>query len=282
MSDIRQHPTTTLQPQGTISTKPLELAPVTGRPSSPVAVRASARPPLAVAGWMSRLTRDSLHGPLPGLLLVLTVATGLIDAVSILALGHVFVANMTGNIVFIGFAAAGAPGFSLPATLSALGGFLLGASAGGHLTARRGAHRGVLLRDTVGIELLLLVGGLAIAATGPGPLDSGRSALIASLAALAMGLQNAAVRRLAVPDLTTTVLTMTLTGIAADVRSANRTTLSRRLAAVGAMLLGGFAGALIVLNFGAGAALAAATLLVAAVLAAAVPASRSHATWTRP
>ena len=55
------------------------------------------------------------------------MATGLIDAVSILALGHVFVANMTGNIVFIGFAAAGAPGFSLPATLSALAGFLLGA-----------------------------------------------------------------------------------------------------------------------------------------------------------
>jgi uncharacterized membrane protein YoaK (UPF0700 family) len=230
---------------------------------------------------MSQLTRDTRHGPLPGLLLVLTVATGLIDAVSILALGHVFVANMTGNIVFIGFAAAGAPGFSLPATLSALAGFLLGASVGGHLTARRGAHRGALLRDTVGIELLLLVAALAIAATGPAPLEAGRSALIAGLAALAMGLQNAAVRRLAVPDLTTTVLTMTLTGIAADVRSGNRLTLGRRVAAVGSMLLGGFGGGLLVLNVGAAAALAAAGLLMAVVFATAVPASRSPANWTR-
>jgi uncharacterized membrane protein YoaK (UPF0700 family) len=188
---------------------------------------------------------------------------------------------MTGNIVFIGFAAAGAPGFSLPATLSALAGFLLGASAGGHLTARRGAHRGVLLRGT-GIELLLLAAALAIAATGPAPREAGRATLIAGLAALAMGLQNAAVRRLAVPDLTTTVLTMTLTGIAADIRSGNRITMGRRLAAVAAMLLGGFGGALLVLNVSTAAGLAAAALLVAGVFAAAVPAGRSHATWTRP
>jgi uncharacterized membrane protein YoaK (UPF0700 family) len=95
-------------------------------------------------------------------------------------------------------------------------------------------------------------------------------------------LQNAAVRRLAVPDLTTTVLTMTLTGIAADIRSGNRNTMGRRLAAVAAMLLGGLGGALLVLNLGATAALGAAVLLVAGVFTAAVPASRSHATWTRP
>ena len=37
------------------------------------------------------------------------IVTGIVDAVSILSLGHVFVANMTGNLVFTGFAAAGAP-----------------------------------------------------------------------------------------------------------------------------------------------------------------------------
>ncbi len=47
------------------------------------------------------------HGPLPVLLLALTVATGLVDAVSYLVLGHVFVANMTGNVVFSGFALSG-------------------------------------------------------------------------------------------------------------------------------------------------------------------------------
>src|SRR4051812_21062129 len=76
------------------------------------------------------------HGPLPALLLVLTAATGVVDAVSILALGRVFIANMTGNIVFIGFALAGAPGFSLIAALLALAGFLLGAAAGGPVVTR--------------------------------------------------------------------------------------------------------------------------------------------------
>ena len=59
--------------------------------------------------WSS-LVADPKHGPLPVLLLTLTVVTGLVDAVSILALGRVFVANMTGNVVFIGFALVGAPG----------------------------------------------------------------------------------------------------------------------------------------------------------------------------
>src|ERR1700712_5021418 len=76
---------------------------------------------------------DPKHGPLPALLLVLTLLTGVIDAVSILALGRVFVANMTGNVVFTGFALAGAAGFSLAASLAALAGFLVGALAGGAL-----------------------------------------------------------------------------------------------------------------------------------------------------
>src|SRR2546430_2759576 len=57
------------------------------------------------------------EGPPPPLLLVLTVVTGVVDAVSILRLGRVFVANMTGNVVFSAFALVGAPGFSLSASL---------------------------------------------------------------------------------------------------------------------------------------------------------------------
>ena len=47
--------------------------------------------------------------PLPGLLLLLSATTGLVDAVSVLGLGKVFTANMTGNVVFLGFAAAQTP-----------------------------------------------------------------------------------------------------------------------------------------------------------------------------
>jgi hypothetical protein len=56
------------------------------------------------------------------------------------------------------------------------------------------------------------------------------------------------VRHLAVPDLTTTVLTMTLTGIAADIRSAGRPVITRRLFAVATMFLGALLGGLLVLN----------------------------------
>jgi hypothetical protein len=59
--------------------------------------------------------------------------------------------------------------------------------------------------------------------------------------AVAMGIQNAAARKLAVPDLTTTVLTMTLTGIGADSRSGRpgHVTLARRVLVVATMLAGG-------------------------------------------
>jgi hypothetical protein len=107
-------------------------------------------------------------GPLPELLLTLTLVTGLVDAVSILALGRVFVANMTGNVVFAGFAIAGAPGFSLSASAFALAGFLIGAALGGRLTSRVGHDRALHVRAATGAELGLVVGALAIwRPTGP-------------------------------------------------------------------------------------------------------------------
>ena len=90
-------------------------------------------------------TRDPRNGPLPLLLILLTIVTGLVDAVSYLALGHVFVANMTGNVVFLGFAVVDAEDFSVPASLTAIAAFLFGALAGGRLSALHGAHRGRLL-----------------------------------------------------------------------------------------------------------------------------------------
>src|SRR3954454_10167075 len=88
------------------------------------------------------LVPGPVHGPLPILRLVMTATTGLVAAVSVLGLGRVFVANMTGDIVFLGFAVAGAPGFALAAALAALGGFLVGAWAVGALVSARGRWRG--------------------------------------------------------------------------------------------------------------------------------------------
>ena len=97
-------------------------------------------------------------------MLVLTVLTGVVDAVSILSLGRVFVANMTGNVVFVGFALAGASGFSLSASLSALAGFLAGAAAGGAAAERLAAHRGRLLTVVAGGELGLVLVALSASA----------------------------------------------------------------------------------------------------------------------
>lgn len=67
--------------------------------------------------------------------------------------------------------------------------------------------------------------------------------------AVATGTQNAAARKLAVPDLTTTVLTLTITGSFADGRLAGgaASKIGRRLLSTLAMFLGGLVGALIIL-----------------------------------
>lgn len=212
-------------------------------------------------------------------MLVLTVLTGVVDAVSILSLGRVFVANMTGNVVFLGFALVGASGFSLAASLSALGGFLLGAAIGGAVVDRLGSHRGRLVAAVAGGELvLLLVALVAAAAAGPHLGEAAKDG-IAAVVALAMGAQNAVVRHLKVFDLTTTVLTMTLTGIAADMRQRDRFAIVRRLLAVGAMLGGAAVGALLVLEVSEVAALGLAAVLLAIVVVCASAGSRSPAQW---
>jgi len=211
------------------------------------------------------------------------VNTGIVDAVSILSLGRVFVANMTGNVVFVGFAAAGAPGFSLSASLWALLGFVAGAYVGGRLIRRIAVHRGRLFSAAVLIETALLAVALVISITGGHVLSAVENDLVAASAAIGLGLQNAVVRRLAVPDLTTTVLTMTLTGIAADVSTGNHGQAAvRRVAALAAMLGGAVVGALVVMHQGRTAGLAVAVALVAFTAAAAVIAARGSKAWHSP
>jgi uncharacterized membrane protein YoaK (UPF0700 family) len=176
-------------------------------------------------------------------LLVLTAATGIIDAASVLGLGHVFTANMTGNVVFLGFALGGAAGFSIGASLVALVAFMAGALLGGVLV-RPGAN----VRDArraFAVEVAALVAAAIVATTVDTPAaGGGRWALLVLLGA-GMGVQNAVVRRLAIADLTTTVLTLTITGIASDSAFAggDNPRLTRRVASIAVMLAGAIAGA---------------------------------------
>ncbi len=230
--------------------------------------------------WPERASRD---GPLPPLLLLLTVVTGLVDAASFLKLGHVFVANMTGNVVFLGFAIAGASGLSIAASLVALGSFLLGGLAGGRIARRFPVHRGRLLHAALVTQLLAIVAAATIAASGGDPLSSARRYALIVLLAFAMGVQNASVRRLAVPELTTTVLTMTLTGIASDsaLAGGEGSRIGRRSLAVGSMFVGALIGALLALDVDTAAALGAAAAVLAIAVIAAFRVTRTDAAWVR-
>ncbi|MBS1879878.1 MAG: DUF1275 domain-containing protein [Actinobacteria bacterium] len=178
-------------------------------------------------------------------LLVLTFTTGVIDAASFLGLGNTFTANMTGNVVFLGFGIAGAGGLPVVAPLISLAAFLGGAACGGRMAVgpERTLHLSRAMLIEVGLILLALVWTLAVGVT-PGRFSAD---LVIALLAFAMGVRNATVRQLEVADLSTTVLTMTLTGLAADstLAGGDGSGRDRRTMAVVAMLVGAIVGALL-------------------------------------
>lgn len=216
--------------------------------------------------------RSGEDGLLPPLFLALTFVSGVVDATSYLRLGHVFVANMTGNVVFLGFGIAGAPGLSVRASITALGAFLVGAVIGGRVAVASADDRYRRLRTAIGIQTILVAAAVVVAAlAGRHVAADARYALIALLG-VAMGIQGATARKLAVSDLTTTVLTTTLTGLASDstLAGGSGAKAGRRALAVMAMLLGAVVGGLLALEVDSAAALGlAAAVLVAVVLAAA-------------
>jgi uncharacterized membrane protein YoaK (UPF0700 family) len=190
--------------------------------------------------------------PLVATLAALTVVSGFIDAVSFLGLGHVFTANMTGNVLLIGFAAAGAPGFSVTASLCALGAFLVGALAGGRLARHVRPERKLLLVAMV-IEAACTAATAVIAGTVPAIGSGWPRYVVLALLAGAVGLRNSAVRRVGVPDMSTTVLTTTLTGLASRSRLAGGANPHARLGttSVVSMFGGALVGAVLVLHAGA-------------------------------
>ncbi len=165
---------------------------------------------------------------------------------------RVFVANMTGNVVFVGFGVAGARGFSVAASATALGGFAVGAVAGGRLPRWWRADRARLLWTTNLAELVLAAPVLVVAATSG--IRSGRADAYALLALLSasMGVQNATVRQLAVPDFATNVITTALTGLFTDLPALGwrHPAIGYRLASVVSLFAGATVGAVLVLRVG--------------------------------
>lgn len=193
--------------------------------------------------------------PLPWLLLLLSVTTGLVDAISVLGLGKVFTANMTGNVVFLGFAASGTPGFKVAPYVFAIASFMVGALIAGRIGKRHAGsplRRWLLIAASVEASLLWIAAGVAVgfdvATQTPGP----SLYIIIALTGLAMGFRNGTIRQLKVPDLTTTVLTLTITGLAADssVAGGSNPNWARRIGSVAAIFLGAAIGAYLVTHGG--------------------------------
>ncbi|MBB5159115.1 YoaK family protein [Saccharopolyspora phatthalungensis] len=147
--------------------------------------------------------------------LVLTFSTGVADAVGYLALDKVFTGNMTGNVVILGMGIAGAARLPVAGPVLALAAFMAGATVGGR------SMRGVSAGWTPRSAWLLTVVGLAFAAaTGlavsPVTPHTAPAFVLTALLAAGMGLQASVARHIGVKDVTTVVVTSTITGLAAD------------------------------------------------------------------
>ena len=212
---------------------------------------------------LSAVATDRMH---LWLMLLLTFGTGVVDAVGYLGLDRVFAGNMTGNVVILGMGVVGAEDLPVLGPLLALAGFMGGAAIGGRaLTRVDRAWSGTttVLLSVVAVVLLVLAVTLLVAGEDPSePLG----VTVTTLLGAAMGLQASTARFVAVKDVTTVVVTSTITGLAADsvLGSGRGGGTGRRLAAVVLLIAGAVAGAgLLRWHLGAGLLLAFVVVLVA-------------------
>lgn len=210
--------------------------------------------------------RDGFH---LGLMLALTFSTGVIDAVGYLGLDRVFTANMTGNVVILGMALVGGTGLPVLGPLLALGGFMAGAVLGGRVL--KSAAPGWTTRITImlGIVTAMILSVAALLLSIEEDLTHPIAVTITTTLGAAMGLQAATARFIAVKDVTTVVITSTITALAADSAfgSGKGGGTARRTSAVVLMLAGAFAGgALLKWHLGGGLLLAGGITLAVTVL----------------
>ncbi len=204
-----------------------------------------------------------------GLMLALTFSTGIVDAVGYLGLDKVFAGNMTGNVVILGMALAGADDLPWIGPLLALFAFMFGAVVGGRVlrpVATGWTTRTTWLFAAVGaVQAVLAM--IVVATSGPPPQPW--EYLVTFFLAASMGVQAATARHIAVKDVTTVVVTSTITGFAADSRLAGGTgqLWIRRLLAIVLIAAGAGVGALLLqIHLACGIGAAAALTVLAALL----------------
>ncbi|MHA7282069.1 YoaK family protein [Arthrobacter sp. TMS2-4] len=191
----------------------------------------------------NRVATDRLH---LWLMLILTFSTGVIDAVGYLGLDRVFTGNMTGNVVLLGMAFAGGADLPILRPALALVFFMVGAALAGRALRNgpegwSGRTSGMLLAVTVGLTALAVYVAL-VDVTAEEILGS----ITTSVLATVMGVQAATAKRLKVAEITTVVVTSTITGLASDSRLAGGKSpfWARRASAIALIMAGAVVGAL--------------------------------------
>ncbi|WP_144503254.1 YoaK family protein [Bacillus pumilus] len=147
-------------------------------------------------------------------LIFLCLSAGIVDVIGYLSLGHVFTANMTGNIVLLGIAAGSSLQLTALHSITALSGFVLGVLLA---VVIGGKHEKTFWPKAVTrifiIEVIIL---LLFALMTIFPYTQGAYFMLIILLSMAMGLQTAAARKLNVAGISTTVLTSTLANLFED------------------------------------------------------------------
>lgn len=180
------------------------------------------------------------------LMLALTFSAGINDAVGFLGLDRVFTGNMTGNVVILGMGVAGGEDLPVLGPALALAGFMAGAALAGR--ALRQATTAWTRATTVLFALVALVMfalAVVLFVVGEDP-DQQVRVTATTTAAVAMGVQASTARHVAVPEVSTVVVTSTIVGFAADSALGNNRHHHswRRFLAVSLIVLGAAAGTL--------------------------------------
>jgi uncharacterized membrane protein YoaK (UPF0700 family) len=178
-------------------------------------------------------------------LLLLTFATGLADAISILVLGHVFVANMTGNVIFLGFWLAPKTSIDLTAVVVALPTFVCTTIVSGRLLRHFGERTRPWITTVLATEIALLVTLSILAGTGVLGYHDNTKLIMIGLLAVTFGLQHSSARQFGIQELSTTVLTSTIVSLGLDSHLAGGTGAREKLrfSVVVTMCAGAFLGA---------------------------------------
>jgi uncharacterized membrane protein YoaK (UPF0700 family) len=218
------------------------------------------------------------------LVVILTLTAGAVDAATFLRLGNVFSSVVTGNLVLLGLAAGRQAGSLAISGGLALGGYATGVLLGGMLAGA--AEEGqpiwpVTVTIALAAELTLMAGlatGWLLTAGRPA---AGAKLVLLVLAAAAMGIQTAAVRRLG--QMSSTYLTSTLAGLVTALAVRRRPEdWQRSTATLVAIVIGATLGALTVSRFPAWLPVVILTPLAAVIAVSLTIASRTPARPASP